>query len=174
MKTLFNLEKTEKLTIHSYKSKFDKIGYEFDEVTVPELDMGLTIKIYQKNINSKKSIYVVPWVRPLQFSPEFVLSNYPRLNIPKKIRNVPEEKRIEKLLELCSDKNLYFLVILPNPHSSYYWLGKYTDIPLEHWKLTYRKTSTIQDRIYLSNGNPYFEFGNLTKLQEKLNKIFLI
>jgi hypothetical protein len=175
MKKLFDIQEDTKVYIDSFKDLFHKIGYDFNETSIPDLDMGLTIKIFQKNVNSKKSIYVVPWVRLIQSRPNAkTLANYPRLNIPKNLQNIQDSSKIKKLLKLCKEENLYFLVILPTYHGPYFWLEKYSTIPIEHWKLTYRKNPNNQDRIYLSNGNEYFEFVKKEELQKKLNKIFLL
>lgn len=117
-------------------------------------------------------IRVMPWVRSeVFFSKDIIksLANYPRLNVHPLAKRLSSEGKIQYMLDIAEQLNLYFLVMIPKSNNLY-WLQKYTDIPKKCWKLTYRKNPNNLDRIHLPVYSA-FEFVSLTTLKKKLDKL---
>jgi len=148
-----------------------KMNYVYAFQTVEELHAGMLLQIHKKK--SALSILVVPWVRPANVlkSVNKTLSDYPRLAIPKQLKHLTDEEKIKKLKELSTTYQLYFLVVLQRANGEdLYWLERYDTIPLQYWKLTYRKDKNVLNRVHFTEYDKY-NFVKLKDLQKQLNSI---
>ena len=151
-----------------------KINYKYAFHSVEELHEGMLLQVFKKE--NAASILIVPWVRPYNITKtqSKSLADYPRLAIPKQLKHDSNEDKIKKLNELCSKYQLYFLVVVQRANGDdMYWLEKYETIPLQFWKLTYRKDKDNLDRVHFTQYDK-FNFLKLKELQKKLNSIFKI
>jgi hypothetical protein len=76
------------------------------------------------------------------------VQNKPRLSIPADVvTKTTEANRIATVLELLDEMEVYFLIYICI--SGTFAFGKFSDIPIEHWGLTYRHNKERLDRLYL-------------------------
>lgn len=174
MKPLFQFEEKEQRTlIKDYIGEFEHINYDFQILESNDIAAGEMIKIFPKN-NEESSILAIPWVRPASSKNSEVIKNlhdYPRLNLPKDIKMLPEEKRVREMMKRIHKKNIYFLVVLPRViFEDLFWFAPYSSIPEKYWELTYRKTPDNKDRIILSRYDKY-KFIKLFDLKLELDKL---
>lgn len=127
-------------------------GIEFD-FAEKEAGEGVSIKLYTRK-NPDVQMSVIPWVRPVSMTiRETVrnLGNYPRLNVIKEAKTLPDEEKIPYMIRMTKRMDLYFLIILPRTTGEpLLWLDRYDSIPIKKWKLTYRKDPKVLDRITLT------------------------
>lgn len=176
MKTLFGeTEKhsVDKTKITDFKDFFEAIGY--DLIVNPVLPFESKADIVQiKSLSKLTSIYAMQWLRPTSRSKHKMtqaLSNYPRLNIPSAAMKVADSRKVAASMFVMERLNMYFLVILPNTQETMFWLGKYSDIPQECWKLNWWKDSNVATRLLLHNFDGY-NLVNLEGLKNQLDKLF--
>lgn len=170
----FFKNQNKKNLIEYFYDEFNSMGYSFQNISNPEhIGAKQVIKIFPKGKESN-FISVIPWIRGISTGQQGLieqLADYPRLNITKDVRKKPEEERISSMMSLCKIYNLYFLVVLPRPFGKdQFWLERYTKIPEDKWKLTYRRDRNDLDRIHLPVYDNY-DFMSLDKLKVKLDKI---
>ena len=146
------------------------IEYDFAESEISE---GISIRLYTRK-HPDNELIVIPWLRPESMTTKQLtknLGNYPRLNITKKGRSLPDEEKIPYMLQKTKRHNVYFLIILPRTIGEpLFWLERYNDIPADKWKLTYRKDPKKKDRILLTKyKEPHFIV--VKELQKQINKL---
>jgi len=147
------------------------IKYKYAFQSVEELHEGLLLQITKRKSNF--SILVVPWVRTAKMglSVSKTLSDYPRLAVPKQLKHLPNEEKLERLQNLSTTYQLYFLVVLQRTNrEDLFWLARYDSIPTEYWKMTYRTDKNVLDRVHFTEYDKY-NFVSLKDLQKQLNSI---
>jgi hypothetical protein len=158
--------------LESVLPKFKSTNYKAELHDAPEIGSGVLIYLTSKSI--KRSLLIVPWIRPYRAGETTVkaLSDYPRLNVHKGCIHLSEEKKLIVMKQLVKKYQLYFLVILQKPNDrDLYWLERYENIPFNYWKLTYRLKKDKLDRIHFP-GYEEYDFQNFEELKKKISKIF--
>jgi hypothetical protein len=157
--------------VHEYVfPEFKKAGIKIELHKIVELEGSLVLSILN---NKKEVILAFPWVRERGIGNiTKTLADYPRLNIVKSYKKLKkEEDKIKKMRDLLQIYNMYFLVVLYRPGiPNMYWFGKYTDIPIELWKTTYREKTKPTDRIHFPDYKEY-NFVKIEELKKQINKI---
>ena len=161
-------------TINFLIPELSKIKYSVAFQKTNILGTGLLVQIFPME-DPNNTILVVPWVRPEIMTRRELsksLADYPRLNIHSEAKTLPDNEKIKFMLDLTKKLNLYFIVIIPNKiGGGLFWLDKYTNIPKDSWKLTYRKNTKTLDRIHLPVYKHY-KFVSIKELKLQLNEIF--
>ena len=142
-------------------------GFKCEIHTIPALGMTPFIKVTR----NKKSVLILPWVRSYSTSKTItrILNDYPRLNILPKYKNENDETKIKAMYDLVCKYRLHFLVMLVKQGGVHtlFWLDSYENIPIEHWKTTYREKDKPKDRIHF----PSFDNQEFFKKGELKNKL---
>ena len=140
------------------------IGFKCEIHKIKQLGETPIVKI----IYNKKSILVMSWVRPFSDNKTMnrTLNDYPRLNIQSELLKKSDETKINEMYDLVSGLNLYFLVMLQRQHENLFWFDKYSYIPKDYWKTTYRKKG-VNDRIHF----PKYKNTNFIKLNDLKSQI---
>lgn len=173
MKYFDTEELKERTPMQYFSEAIKRCGFEYLAFPVREITRVPLMKVFKKDRVSK-GIPIMLWVRPISLSLDDVsrhLLDYPRLNLPKKIIKMPEEKRIPAVFDLCKKNKVYFLVILPRATApDLYWLGRYQDFPLSYWTLGFRKDKDVLDRVRF-NSKFHGDFINEKELKLRLKTL---
>lgn len=147
-------------------------GFKCEIHTIPALGTTPFVKVTK----NKKSVLILPWVRPYSTSKTIsrILNDYPRLNILSKYKNETDENKIKAMYDVVCKYKLHFLVMLVKQGGVHtlFWLDSYQNIPVEYWKTTYRVKGKPKDRIHF----PAFdnqEFLKINDLRKKLLKCMI-
>jgi len=94
------------------------------------------------------------------------LENRPRFNIPKELLELStKEDRVEKTWNFLNTINVHFLVWTK---TGWFWMGKFSDIPIEGYGLTYRRDRNKLNRLYTLPEYQIKRFHRRTELQQEV------
>lgn len=132
---------------------FIKFNYRVSIIQIEKIGSGILIMLKR----GENTVLILPWIRPYTDQKNLIktLADYPRLNIRKDLLQETDEMKIDSMWNVCEQYNLHFLVMLQKTGGDLFWFQKYTDIPKEYWKTTYRKKEKGNDRIHFPKYNEY-------------------
>jgi len=159
--TIFDLK-----DIRNYKD-WTKIRNRLSD-NVERLGTGLLLEI-TKTENPYKKLLFQPWVREDSKNLDI------RWHISFENKHLSNERKVKKEIQTLTDNNIYYILVYIDKYKPWlvprFLVGKYSDIPIKKWRLSYRSKSKVLDRMIFKVNAPMIKLNTET-IKEIFDKIF--